>query len=317
MTAERSRGAARRISAARRMTVARRRIVRPGALLLLAALFAACASAPPASVAPTPTRAPLPTPLTTAYQLGTDVWYEGLVLHMDLATAVLDSRGGTVDIAFRIENAGAEPSDLDARMTLVVAGNRIAPTRESHIPTTPAGETALALLSFELQEIDSAEDGVLEIGADPDHIAKVPFGPAGGEAVTFQPVDLKLSGTTAASSLRITLRRGLIRWDLPDWSQELTEDLRALTLTYDATFTGTFSGGLAFTGNNVALRLPNGKIVEARPDGHSQSVELIGAGKTKRGLMSRFEIPASAKGKFGLVVRSGGEERIIAFTIKG
>ena len=295
----------------------RRRRFRAGSLLLLAGVFAACDSAPPASVAPTPTRAPLPTPKTTAYQLGTDVWYEGLVLHMDLATAVLDSRGGTVDIAFRIENSGAEPSDLDARMTLVVAGNRIAPTRESHVPTTPAGETALALLSFELQEIASAEDGLLEIGSDPDHIAKVPFGPKGGKAVTFEPVQLKPTGTGTAGSLRVALRSGVIRWDLPDWSQELTEDLRALTLTYDATFTGTFPGGLAFTGDNVALRLPNGKVVDSRPDGHSQSVELIGAGKTKRGLMSRFEIPAGMTGKFALIVRSGGKTRAIGFTIRG
>jgi hypothetical protein len=296
---------------------ARRRRFRAGALLLVAGVFAACDSAPPASVAPTPTRAPLPTPKTTAYQLGTDVWYEGLVLHMDLATAVLDSRGGTVDIAFRIENSGAEPSDLGARMTLVVAGNRIAPTRESHVPTTPAGETALALLSFELQEIVSAEDGVLEIGSDPDHIAKVPFGPKGGKAVTLEPVQLKPTGTGTAGSLRVALRSGVIRWDLPDWSQELTEDLRALTLTYDATFTGTFAGGLAFTGDNVALRLPNGKVVDSRPDGHSQSVELIGAGKTKRGLMSRFEIPAGMTGKFALLVKSGGTQRAIGFTIKG
>lgn len=287
------------------------------AVLVLAGLLAACDSAPPATVRPTPTRAPDPTPATTTYSLGTDVWYEGLVLHMDLATAVLDSRGGTVDIAFRIENSGKEPSDLDAQMTLVVAGNRIAPTRESHVPTTPAGKTALALLTFELQEIDSADDGVLEIGADPDHIAKVPFGPAGGEAVTFKPISLKVSGTGSAGDLKIAIKRGVIRWDLPDWSQELTADRRALTLTYDATYNGGFSGGLAFTGDNVSLRLPNGKTIDTRADGHSQSVELIGAGKTKPGLVSRFEIPAGMSGKFGLVVKNGGTQRVIYFTIMG
>jgi hypothetical protein len=67
----------------------------------------------------------------------------------------------------------------------------------------------------------------------------------------------------------------------------------------------------------VALRLPNGKVVDSRPDGHSQSVELIGAGKTKRGLMSRFEIPAGMTGKFALLVKSGGTQRAIGFTIKG
>ena len=292
----------------------RRRAV--GLLAALAIAMAGC-DTPAASVAPTPTRAPEATPATSTYPLATDVWYEGLVLHMDLATAVLDSRGGTVDIAFRIENPGAEESDLDARMTLVVGGNRIEPTRESHVPTTAAGKTALALLTFELQGIASAADGLLEIGADPDHIAKVPFGPSGGEAVTFQPIDLALKGGGSAGDLRITLRHGVIRWDLPDWSQELTADLRVLTLTYDVTYNGTFSGGFAFTGDNVELRLPNGKRVDARPDGHSQSIELVGSRKTKRGLFSRFEIPAGAKGKFALIVRNGSNEQAITFTIDG
>ena len=286
------------------------------AVLAVALLLAAC-DTPAATVAPTPTRAPEPTPVETRYQLGTDVWYEGLVLHMDLATARLDVRGGVVDIAFRIENPGAEESDLDARMTLIVANNRIEPTRESHVPSTPAGETALALLTFELQGIASADDGVLVIGADPDHIARVPFGPAGGEAVTFEPVALALKGTGTASQLKLTLRSGLLRWDLPDWSQELTEDLRVLILTYDATYIGTFNGGFAFTGDNVSLRLPDGKVVQARKDGHSQSIELIGSGKTKKSLFSRFEIPADATGTFQLIIRSGGETDGIAFTIKG
>ena len=286
------------------------------ALCALAIGLGAC-DAPTASVAPTPTRAPEPTPLTTTYQLGTDVWYEGLVLHMDLATAVLDSRGGTVDVAFRIDNPGAEASDLDARMTLVVGGNIIEPTRESHVPTTPAGETALALVSFELQAIASADDAVLEIGADPYHVAKVPFGPAGGEAVTLQPVSLAPKGSASAGDLRITLRDGVVRWDLPDWSDEMLHDMRVLTLTYDVTYNGSFSGGFAFTGDNVALRLPNGKMVEPRPDGHSQSVELVGSRKTKKNLFSRFEIPANATGKFALIVVNGSSDQAITFTVKG
>lgn len=282
---------------------------------LLAALAIAACETPAASVAPTPTRAPDPTPLETAYELDIDVWYEGLVLHMDRARTLLDVRGGTVDITFRIENPGAEASDLDARMLLVVAGNRVEPTSESQIPSTPAGETTLALLTFELQAIASADDAVLEIGADPDHVAKVPFGPDGGESRTFEPVALELKGAAAAGDLRITLRSGVVRWDLPDWSQELDEDLRALTVTYDVTYSGSFAGGFAFTGENVALRLPGGKVIEPRRDGHSQSVELVGSNKTKKNLFSRFEIPAGATGEFQLIVRNGESSKGITFTI--
>ena len=300
----------------RRTPLWRRTLHVLAAALMVVFILAACET-PAASVAPTPTRAPEPTPTQTVYELARDVWYEGLVLHIDRATAVLDARGGTIDVAFRIENPGAEASELDARMILIVAGNRLEPTRESHVPATPASETTLALLTFELQEIASADDGVLEIGADPEHIAKVPFGPAGGEALTFEPVNLKLKGTGAAGDIRIALRSGVIRWDLPDWSQQLAEDLRALTLTYDVTYVGSFDGGFAFTGDNVALRLPDGKVIEPRRDGHSQSIELIRPGVTQKNLISRFEIPVGATGKFQLVVRNGGTNKGIVFTIDG
>ena len=123
-------------------------------------------------------------------------------------------------------------------------------------------------------------------------------------------------GATAAS-LKVTLRGGLLRSDLPDWWQELGAKLEALTLTYDVTYTGDFAGGLAFTGENVALRLPDGSVIAARRDGHSQSVELIGSRKTKKGLFSRFEIPTGLTGSFALLVRNSGTERTIKFTIGG
>ena len=65
----------------------------------------------------------------------------------------------------------------------------------------------------------------------------------------------------------------------------------------------------------MALRLPDGTVVSPRRDGHSQSVELIGAKKTKKGLSSRFEIPAGLTGTFNLLVRNGGQEKAIPFKI--
>ena len=109
-------------------------------------------------------------------------------------------------------------------MTLIVAGNRIEPTRESRIPGTPAGETTLALLTFELQAIASADDGVLEIGAEEDHKAKVPFGPDGGEARTLEPLELEPKGRPGRPPDHAA--GGVLRWDLPDWSQELPRTCR-------------------------------------------------------------------------------------------
>ena len=111
----------------------------------------------------------------------------------------------------------------------------------------------------------------------------------------------------------------MLRWDLPDWSQELDAELAALTLTYDVTYPGDFAGGFAFTGDNVALRLPDGTIVEPRRDGHSQSVELIGARKTKKDLFSRFEIPAGANRQVRAPASRSGDRptKAIPFTIGG
>jgi hypothetical protein len=284
---------------------------------VLTALAVGACDAPAPTVAPTPTRAPEATPVTTTYELATDVWYEGLVLHVGQATTVLDARGGTIEVYATIENPEPEPSSLDAAITLAVGGTRVEPTRDSQVPTIPGGESRLALFTFELQEIASAADAVLEIGAAPLHVAKVPFTAAAGEPVVFRPIDVELGGSGAAGELRLALKRAVVRWDLPDWSEQLPAETRAITVTYDATYTGSFSGGFAFTGENVALRLPGGDVVEARRDGHSQSVELIGARKTKAGLFSRFEIPAGATGEFALLVRVGSSERAIRFTIEG
>ena len=54
-----------------------------------------------------------------------------------------------------------------------------------------------------------------------------------------------------------------------------------------------------------------------REDGHSQSIELIGAGRTKRDLFSRFEIPASVRGFISFVVIDGDKEQLIPLAIPG
>jgi hypothetical protein len=283
-------------------------------LALAAATLAGCDSGQ-ASAAPTPTRVPEPTPVTTRYELGTTVWYEGLVLRFDRATAILDDRGGPVEVIVRVENEAVDPVDFNAPIRLLVAGQTIEPTRESRVATVPAGGQVGAVMTYELQGVSSVDEAVVQVGLEPQHLALVPLTPAAGEPVVFQPVELDLAGTGTAGDLKISLKRGVVRWDLPDWSQELSADLQALTLTYSVSYLGEFTGGFAFTGDNVYLRLPDDSIVNPRRDGHSQSVELIGAQKTKDGLFSRFEIPAGMTGKFALFVKNGEARTGIVFTI--
>ena len=274
-------------------------------------------SAPPSVGAPSPTREPEPTPITTTYDVGASIWYEGLVLHVDRVTSTLDARGGPVEVALRLENPGADTADLQATIFLRVDGVPVEPTRDSRLPTIPAEGEVNSLMTYELQAVTSVDDATVQVGAAPSHLAFAPLTPAGGAAVTLEPQTLLLTGTGTAGDLRITLTGGLQRWDLPDWSQELAADRQAIIVDYDATFLGNFPGGFAFTGENVALRLPDGTDVPPRADGHSQSVELIGAGKTKRGLFSRFEIPDSVAGAVWFVLTDGEEEQVIPLVIPG
>jgi hypothetical protein len=277
--------------------------------------LAACGDDGP-SIAPTSPPTPEPTAKVTTYQLGTTVWYEGLEIEVVSVTSTLDARGGPVEVLLRMKNPTSEDSSLDGAVTLLVGTVRADPTRESEVPDVPANGSAAATLTYELQGIASIDLAKLEIGAGPLHVASVPMTPFAGVAVVFEPQELALHGSGASGTLKLTLKSGVLRSDLPDWSQELDAGLQALTVTYDATFTGDFSGGFAFTGDNVALKLPNGTVVSARRDGHSQSVELIGAKKTKTGLSSRFEIPAGMTGQFNLIVRNGTNGvKAIPFTI--
>ena len=298
-----------------------RRIARLGCLVLFGSLVGGCLDAPVPSATPTAVPTPEPTAVTTTYQLGTTVWYEGLVIHVDSVSATLDERGGPVLVSLRLENPGAEDADLNARILFQVdaasAALPLAPTRDSKIPTVPAGNLAGAVLTYELQGIPSVEGGAVLIGEPPLHVARVPLTPAGGDPLTFEPQQPRVSGSATASDLRITLRGALLRSDLPDWSEELPATTQALTLTYDVAYLGKFSGGYAFTGDNVRLRLPDGKTFAPRRDGHSQSIELIGPGKTKPGLFSRFEIPDGTKGRLSLIVVNGSTTKAIAFNLGG
>lgn len=294
-----------------------RRATRVAAAAVLAVAVAGCMDASGPSAAPTTGVTPEPTPVAVTYVIGSQVWYEGLILTFDRGTATLDERGGTVDLLVGAQNPGTDAHDLDGPITLVVGDTRVEPTHDSQIPEVPAGGSVATILTFEFQAIASAEDAVIEVGRAPQHVASVPMTAAAGPLVAYEPVALQLKGSATASTLKLSLTGGLLRWDLPDWQQELGTTLQALTLTYDVTYTGDFAGGQAFTGENVALRLPDGTVISARRDGRSQSVELIGAHKTKKGLFSRFEIPAGMTGTFTLLVRNAGVQKSITFAIGG
>jgi hypothetical protein len=276
----------------------------------------ACESAVATLPPPTPTPEPLPTGIATHYPLATTAWVQGLVLTFHDATAVLDPKGGPVSVLVRAANPGAESAALDAPIQLVAGGKAFDLAHGTELPDIDAGATVELTLGFEVDGLSSIDDGILRVGRTGDHQAIVPLRAANAAPVTLQPRTTNIAATATAHGVRLALHRIVLRWDLPDWYQQLGANDAAVTLTYDVTYVGSFPGGFAFTRDNVALRLPDGRVHGPRRDGRSQSLVVIGEGKTAKNLFSRFDIPAGLAGTYSLLVRDGSTEKRISFNLK-
>ena len=295
----------------------RRRRAAPLAAVALAVILAGCGQDVVPAPAATPTDVPLPTAVTTSYGVQATVWYAGLVVHVDAVTAILRAGVGAVTVHLRIENPGGDLATLDAPLRLTSGGEVVEPIRGTTLPDVAAGGSAAASVEF---DVDAGFDiglAVLRIGRTAYHQAIVPIADAGIAAVTLAPRVQALTGKAQAGSLLVTLHRSELRADLPDWGIELPPATMALTVTYDARYAGSFSGGFAFTTANVNLILPTGARIAARADGQSAPAVLIGPGKTVAGLWSRFEVPAPGPGTYALEIRDGSSSKRIAFAVAG
>ncbi len=291
-------------------------MARRAVLVLLAAVLTGCTTDQlPLPTAP-PTATPFPTPTTTIFELNATAWYAGLVIHLDRATSVLDAGGGYVTLDLRLENPGADLASLEAPLLLESAGSEVDPIRGTVIPDVPAGASVGTSIQFDVDGAFVPDQARVRLGRKAEHVVVVPFALGTQDLVTLQPQVFDLAGSGTAGSLSITLTGGELRADLPDWGLELARDSLALTVTYAARYRGDFSGGFAFTGANIGLRLPDKSIISSRPDGRSQSIEILPRGSLVPDLRTRFEVPPPGNGKYGLIVRDGSATHVIPFTIE-
>lgn len=282
-----------------------------------AVLLGGCLSDVPTPAATPPaTPAPEPTASVTTYRLSTTVWYAGFVLAFETATATLDDRGGPVAVALTIENRGPADASLDGPILLTAGGRGIEPRRDSLLPLVPAGGTVAAVITFEVDGAFDTPRSVIRVGRPEEHQAIVPLTGRDVATVTLEPLTMAVDVKGQAGVLLVELEGLELRADLPDWNQELGRGVFALTLTYGATYRSNFAGGFPFTSANVALRLPDGTLVQPRRDGRSQSVALIGPGSREAGLRSRFEVPAPGDGSYAFVVTDGTTSRDLPFTVE-
>lgn len=290
---------------------------RAGALAwAISMVLAGCLTdAPPPIVRPTPTATPEATPTVTTYRLDRPVWYGGFVMTFGTATATLDAKGGPVVVEAVVGNPGDDDATMDGPVVLVAGGLTLESTRESILPLVPAGDAGKATFVFDVPpdfEVAAAE---IRVGREGEHQAIVPLATAFTSTVDLRPLAHDLAVEGQAGSLLVQLHGAELRADLPDWRLELDDGALALTLTYDATYRATFSGGFPFTAANIGLLLPDGTILEPRRDGHSQSVLVLEPGVRAVALRSRFEVPAPGLGPYVLVIRDGAATADLPFEI--
>lgn len=282
----------------------------------IAIALAGCSSeaVPPPSGAATAT--PLPTATTTTYPLRATAWYAGLIVHLDEAVSVMDERGGVVSVEVRLENPGEDLVGLDAPILLAAGGRAVEPARGTLIPDVPARGSAATTIQFDVDGAFELARAAIRIGRAVEHVVVIPLIPGSQNLVVLEPLKVDLAGSATVGQLTVTLAGAELRADLPDWGLELAHDTLALTVTYMARYRGTFSGGFAFTGANIGLRLPDGSIVAAREDGHSQSVSVLLPGVAAPGLIARFDVPTPGSGTYALIIRDGKLSVPLAFTIE-
>lgn len=268
-------------------------------LAVVVAVAAAACGEPAPSLTPTPrvTPTPEPTPTVLISMPVVTAWTAGFVLVIVDAMGTFDTRGGIVEATIRFENPGPDEAALDVPIRLTSGGTGWEPHRDTPVPLVPPGGETQATIRFTVDRPVDPRSLVLRIGRSSDHQVIVPLrlGVRGQDpiaTVTLRPDTALEDATVKAGQLTIALDRAELRYDLPDWRLTLPNDMVLLTFTYDATYTGSFAGGFAFSGENIRLRLTDGAEITARPDGRSQAIELLLPKKVASGLVSRFEIPA-------------------------
>lgn len=279
------------------------------------ALAGCLTDAPPPTAQPTPTATPEATPTVTTYRLDRSVWYGGFVMTFATATATLDAKGGAVVVQAVIGNPGDDAATMDGPVVLAAGALTAESTRESILPLVPAHDLAKATFVFDVTPGFDLAAAEIRVGREEEHQAIVPLAAASTSTVDLRPLAHDLAVEGQAGSLLVQLHGAELRADLPDWRLELDDGVLALSLTYDATYRATFSGGFPFTAANVGLRLADGTVLEPRRDGHSQSVLVLEPGVRAVALQSRFEVPAPGLGPYVLVIRDGAATADLPFEI--
>lgn len=264
-------------------------------------LLGACGSGTP-SVTPSTSDSTFldPSPAVTPGEVAIDqtVWFGGFKLTLGNASLLTEDARIFVDIDTLFENQGTSSATLNATLNLSSGLDNYQPDlARQDLPEVPGLTTGSGTLSFDVDGEFSFDDAILTIGNAENNQALIPLG-TGGTFVDLAPVAVAVKGAATGGELRVRVRGGGLRADIPDRHDQVEAGKRALSLDIDITYRGDRAGGYAFSGNNLALTLPDGTTV-AVDDG---PIELLRAGTTLPDQQVRFIVRDPAAGTYELVV---------------
>jgi hypothetical protein len=224
-------------------------------------------------------------------------FFAGFKVTVDEASVDPTAGSGELSLAVKMANQGDNPQAF-ADITLVVTsnGNSYPAAEQQDLPEVPGKSTGKGDLVFPVDKEFNLDDAVLTVGNPANNQAVVPLGKA-GKLVDLAPRSVTVAGRAVADVIQVDVDGGEIRADIPGKHKQVEKGHLALTLDFSATFNSDFSGGYAFTHDNLALRLPDGTTIG--PD--DGPIELIQPRTTLRDVQVRFIIDDPAAGQYALV----------------
>lgn len=222
-------------------------------------------AAPPATPG-APTSAP--GKAATTVQIGKTLYWGGLKFEVKSATYKAAAADGsssskvvvdtTVTNTFKTEAVRNWPDSA-----LDIAGTPVMGDYGTAAPPTPGASNPVPLTfttNADPGHPFSFDGASLVLGDASETQAVAPLGTGGREAISLKPIDLKLPGDPALTSGRLSLNLKYAQLRADTGSTALKRGQRALLVVFD--MTGHVGpAGMAVSGENLRLKLPNGQVV--------------------------------------------------------
>ena len=188
-------------------------------------------------------------------QVDKTVWWAGFTIEVQEAGFEATgggSEGGTLTVEGLYENRQPDNAVLSqSDVSLEVKGEAITP-QLADLPSVPPDGTARGSLEFFLEDPFDPAGTVLVFGTPDTNQSRVPLGE--GDAETFEPVELDVTGTVTVSDIKVDLTGGTLEASY----EPNKEGTLILRLIVDMVYQGDSAGGALLGATQFSVATPDG-----------------------------------------------------------